>query len=360
MVKLCVAELFIPPLLQVCPSLHGGLLDYPKIVTGSAGRVTEKWEVCRLRQLQPSYHLCSSSDLTGAGSDQDGSQEDFFSSVTESATKLIGHHAWLTEVLVKAGDFEKVAGVAGGLALVRNKLWQLGGEKGEQLAGLYRQTCDLVEALCEQMTLYYSNSLTAALLDSESQDWEEPRPFHEGERVSYSVQMWWFTIETSRQYLWASLPPSMSANIFLPVLSQCLSSLISRYSSICPSTPRLAQYRADLLAVLLAVSELLPCLAQLGEEDTVTVVDRKCQLLLSLLVLVTAPAPALLASLISLTTSSREARPADWRPLLSPLYRPEAGLLLLTRRLSDLPQPDWPLLVQLCLSSRSAERIFPS
>ena len=36
-------------LVPVCPSRHGGQLDYPKIVTSSAGWVTEKWELC-LRQ----------------------------------------------------------------------------------------------------------------------------------------------------------------------------------------------------------------------------------------------------------------------------------------------------------------------
>ena len=83
--------------------------------------------------------LFCSSDLSGAAASQESQEQpdDFFSSVLESASKLISHHAWLTEVLVKAGDFEKVAGVAGGLALVRNKLWQLSGET-EELAGLYR------------------------------------------------------------------------------------------------------------------------------------------------------------------------------------------------------------------------------
>ena len=248
-------------LVSLCPSRHGGLLDYPKIVTGSAGSVTEKWELC-LRLVRPTYYLCSS-DLTGAAHHEEPQEEpeNFFCSVMESATKLISHHAWLTEVLVKVGDFEKVAGVAGGLALVRNKLWQLSGETGE-LSGLYRESCELVESLCEQMTLYYSNSLTAALIDSDSQDWEDTRPFHEGERVSYCVQMWWFTMETTRQYLWSSLPPNMSQNIFLPVLSQSLSTLVTRYSTISPSTARLPQYRADLLALLLAVSELLPCVTE--------------------------------------------------------------------------------------------------
>ena len=33
-------------LASLCPSKHGGLLDYPKIVTESAGRLSEKWDRC--------------------------------------------------------------------------------------------------------------------------------------------------------------------------------------------------------------------------------------------------------------------------------------------------------------------------
>ena len=82
-------------------------------------------------------------------------------------------------------------------------------------------------------------------------------------------------------------------------------------------------------------------------------VHTKCELLLTLLVTVTAPAPSLLSSL--------QARPgprSDWRQAVCPLYRqqpasPHTRLYLLARLVSDLPQPAWPLLVQLCLTSSS-------
>ena len=78
-------------------------------------------------------------------------------------------------------------------------------------------------------------------------------------------------------------------------------------------------------------------------------VHTKCDLLLSLLIMVTAPALSLLSSLRT------QPRPrSDWRQVVCPLYRPQpARLYLLTRLVSDLPQPAWPLLVQLCLISSS-------
>ena len=180
--------------------------------------------------------------------------DDFYSSLSESASKLIVHHAWLTEILVRVGDIEKLAGVAGGLALVRNKVWHFNKvRETEDLCQLYRETCELVECLGEQMSLYQSNTLTnMVMVDTESQDWEDFKPFHEGGRCSYSVQMWWYYLETSRQFMWASLPPSMSQKIFISVLNSGLGVLTHRYSKLTPSPARVGQYRADLLAILLS------------------------------------------------------------------------------------------------------------
>ena len=173
-------------LVGVCPSRHGGMLDYPKIVTESAGLVSHKWELCLLL-LSPDFYRCGDTEESQLLHQHDeNSPENFYASVFESANKLILHHAWLTEVLVKASDFEKIAGVAGGLALIRNKLWQfneliLTNTGSGMFSGLYVETCDLLEGLCQQMTLYYSNTLnTIVIIDSDSQDWEDTKPFHEG------------------------------------------------------------------------------------------------------------------------------------------------------------------------------------
>ena len=358
-------------LASLCPSKHGGLLDYPKIVTESAGRLSEKWDRC--------WDSLGDRDLHGEKTASNGvshrsdtnkadknnmdvdSMEDFYSSLSESASKLIVHHAWLTELLVRAGDIEKLAGVAGGLALVRNKIWHFNRlRETEGLVELYRETCELLECLGDQMSLYHCNTLTnLVMVDTESQDWEDYKPFHEGERCSYCVQMWWYYLETSRQFMWASLPPSMSHKILLSVLNSSLGVLTHRYSTLTPSPARLGQYRADLTAILLSVAEWLPSLSP--DLPSLTRPDRdlgvlhsvhtKCELLVSMLVLVTSPPPTLLTRLESPRPHKRSG--SSWLQLLSPgLYSPncldvsKTRVYSLTRLISDAPQPDWGLLVQ--------------
>ena len=349
-------------LASLCPSKHGGLLDYPKIVTESAGRVAEKWDRCFLKLSE--HEDLPSNGLNGqhlAGLDNVDTMDDFYSSLSESASKLIVHHAWLTELLVRVGDIEKLAGVAGGLALVRNKVWHFNKvRETEGLSQLYRETCELVECLGEQMSLYQSNTLTnMVMVDTESQDWEDFKHFHEGERCSYSVQMWWYYLETSRQFMWASLQPSMSQKIFISVLNSGLGVLTHRYSKLTPSPARVGQYRADLLAILLSVSEWLtavsPDLRSLtqpaSELGLLRSVHTKCELLVSLMVMVTSPPRTLLDSLESPRSLKRPA--STWLQLISPgLYSPNCldltrtQLYSLARLVSDAPGPDWGLLVQ--------------
>ena len=406
--KVDLEECDLLGVMGLCPSRHGGLLDYPKIVTESAGLVAEKWELCLelvfQKATEPSNSekaitiapiangVAKSKPKTQQISEEDineNTEDDFFASVSESASKLILHHAWMTEILVKNGDIEKFAAVAGGLALIRNRLWHYNevivtkhGPK--QFQALYRETCDLIEAICEQMTLYYSTNLTTVVLqDSESQDWEDPKPFHEGDRLSYCIQMWWFSMESNRQYLWSSLPPNMSQKIFLSVLNDCLSLLTHRYSTLSPTTARIPQYRSDILAILLAVVELLPCVtstlptlsAPTKDHSKLLSIHSKCEILLSMLVMVTAPATSISSIIVdnphSKTLPSIHKRRTllqdkrkTWQEVVCPrLYSrtpshttPGAQLYLLSRLIADHPQPQWSLMVQLCTTY---SRAFP-
>jgi len=407
--KVDLEECDLLGVMGLCPSRHGGLLDYPKIVTESAGLVAEKWEICLELVLQENKELsngpgnCNNvpkkavvvngdakpkTNLPQVSEEEinENNEEDFFASVSESASKLILHHAWMTETLVKNGDIEKLAAVAGGLALIRNRLWHYNEvivtkQGPKQFQSLYRETCDLIEAICEQMTLYYSSNLTTVVLqDSESQNWEDPKPFHEGDRLSYCIQMWWFSMESNRQYLWSSLPPNMSQNIFLVVLSDCLSILTHRYSGISPTGARLDQYRADILAILLAVVELLPCVAPdlptlaspTTEHPKLLSIHAKCEILLSMLVMVTAPATVISNIIVdnphSQTLPNIHKKkpslepPKTWQELICPaLYTkryshttPATQLYLISKLIADHPQPQWALMVQLCTSYSQA------
>ena len=50
-------------------------------------------------------------------------EEDFYSAVSESASKLILHYGALAKKVLAAGDMQTTLRVYTGLALIRNKLW---------------------------------------------------------------------------------------------------------------------------------------------------------------------------------------------------------------------------------------------
>lgn len=74
--------------------------------------------------------------------------------------------------------------------------------------------------------------------------------FHslQGERCSYSIQMWHFHLQGLQHDLCTLLAPvsyDLVENILLSVLSQTLSHLARRYSSTTPSHARLNQFRCS-------------------------------------------------------------------------------------------------------------------
>ena len=84
--------------------LFEGMLDYPKIVTHSAGLVMDKWDVCHKilagkhkPKLQANGSVAPKEVILDEGSNL-SVHDEFVASVVESASKLILHHAWLTEV----------------------------------------------------------------------------------------------------------------------------------------------------------------------------------------------------------------------------------------------------------------------
>ena len=310
-------------------------------------------------------------------------EDDFFASVSESVAKLLLHLAWLTETGVQLGDVERLVAVGGGLALIRNKLWHyneviLTKEGGRRFRELYQETSHLADAVCDQIGLYHSSTLaTVVLQDSQSQDWEDPKAWHEGERLSCCVQLWWFSIQAARHTLFSSLPPTSSSAILLRLLNDSLSLFAHRYSNLRPTVARLAQYRCDLLAILLGTAQLLPSispslesLSHPSNHAKLPAIHTKAETLMAALVMVTAPASSIAAELVSdpksgrLPALSQRRAPQGetWASLLCPssclgekqprtkdqkLHR----VSLLVKLVASQPHPAWGLQVQACLSS---------
>ncbi|KAL7392198.1 hypothetical protein ABVT39_021043 [Epinephelus coioides] len=166
---------------------------------------------------------------------------------------------------------------------------------------------DTVEALRDQLTSYCIHICSTCLLqDAESHHWADPKPFYEGERCSFSVQMWFYFLCGLRSDLWAVLPAEMAKDILGQVLSETLQLLVQRYARARPSYKRHLQIRCDITAVLLYVEQLMWSVCEspealvrsnpssaiaiiAGGSDWPYQIHSLCEQLLMVLVIVTAP-----------------------------------------------------------------------
>ncbi|XP_072288852.1 uncharacterized protein KIAA0825 homolog [Eucyclogobius newberryi] len=121
------------------------------------------------------------------------------------------------------------------------------------------QKCqDVAETIREQLTTYGIQVCSTCLLqDAESYHWDDPKPFDEGERCSFSVQMWYYFLCGLRSDLWPVLPAALSKELLGNVLSETLQLLLQRYALARPSYRRHQRIRCDITAVLLYVEELM-------------------------------------------------------------------------------------------------------
>ncbi|XP_060927572.1 uncharacterized protein KIAA0825 homolog [Limanda limanda] len=168
----------------------------------------------------------------------------------------------------------------------------------------YQET---VDALKNQLTSYFVQACTSCILhDAESHQWADPKPFYEGERCSFSVQMWFYFLCGLRSDLWAVLPPEFAKDVLGQVLSETLLTLVQRYARAQPSYKRHLQIRGDITAMLLYVEQLMWSLCEspeallranpssavaivAGGSDWPYQIHSLCGQLLTVLVIVTAP-----------------------------------------------------------------------
>ncbi|MEQ2298968.1 hypothetical protein AMECASPLE_010630, partial [Ameca splendens] len=166
---------------------------------------------------------------------------------------------------------------------------------------------ETVEALREQLTSYCIQVCFACVLqDAESHDWADPKPFYEGERCSFSLQMWFYFLCGLRSDLWVVLPPELAKDVLGYVLTETLQLLVQRYARVRASYKRHLQIRSDITAVLLYVEHLMWSVGESPEgmilinpSSEITIIGggsdwpyrihSLCDQLLTVLVIVTAP-----------------------------------------------------------------------
>ncbi|XP_054253970.1 uncharacterized protein KIAA0825 homolog [Indicator indicator] len=139
---------------------------------------------------------------------------------------------------------------------------------------------------------------TSILQDAESHHWDDYKAFYEGERCSFSVQMWHYFCCALHHDLWTILPPKTAQEILRDVLEQSLALLASRYCQACPSYKRTPQIRIDIAAILMCTEDMLWSVCSSVQEFLNPHEDRAlkiykihshCNSLLSVLAVLTSP-----------------------------------------------------------------------
>ncbi|XP_061478297.1 uncharacterized protein KIAA0825 homolog isoform X2 [Rhineura floridana] len=107
-----------------------------------------------------------------------------------------------------------------------------------------QQYQELISVLQLQVTNYCIRvCATSILQDADSHYWEDYKAFYEGERCSFSIQMWHYFCCALHHDLWTVLPPILAQEILKEVLEESLALLTCRYFQAQPSYKRTPQIR---------------------------------------------------------------------------------------------------------------------
>ncbi|XP_021235375.1 uncharacterized protein KIAA0825 homolog isoform X1 [Numida meleagris] len=171
-----------------------------------------------------------------------------------------------------------------------------------------QQYQEFISVLQFQVTNYCVRvCATSILQDAESHHWDDYKAFYEGERCSFSVQMWHYFCCALHHDLWTILPPKLAQEILTDVLEQSLAVLSSRYSQACPSYKRTPQIRIDIAAILMSTENVLWSVCSSVQEFLNPREDRDlkiykmhshCNNMLSVLAIITSPLKNLYETLL--------------------------------------------------------------
>ncbi|KAM9330952.1 uncharacterized protein KIAA0825 homolog [Gastrophryne carolinensis] len=232
---------------------------------------------------------------------------------------------------------------------------------------------EFISNLQIQVTNYCVNVCATSLLhDAESHHWDDNKAFYEGERCSFSIQMWHYFCRGLRHDLWTVVSPCHAQKIFSAVLEQTLALLTFRYSQARPNYKRAPQIRIDILAILFCVEDLLWSVCKTVQElvkptenpdNVIFKIHSYCDSLLTVLAISSAPLESLTEA-IKNNCAKHNAHPSKpaaedllyWlkfiHPELFPSKTPSAGEMAVKGQLTLLlsqPGCNWNLLLETLL-----------
>uniref|UniRef100_A0A2K6UIJ9 KIAA0825 n=1 Tax=Saimiri boliviensis boliviensis TaxID=39432 RepID=A0A2K6UIJ9_SAIBB len=233
---------------------------------------------------------------------------------------------------------------------------------------------EFINALQFQVTNYCVRvCATSILQDAESHHWDDYKAFYEGERCSFSIQMWHYFCWALHHDLWTILPPKLAQEILAEVLEKSLGLLASRYARAHPSHKRTPQLRLDVTTILICTENMLWSVCTSVRkllnphehtDNTIFKIHTHCNNLFTTLVILTSPLTELyktfqhgLDESASDSLKSFFKQPLYWVSCISHFYpsllrTPSAGRLKAEGQLKLLlsqPGCNWNLLLETLL-----------
>ncbi|MCJ8746813.1 hypothetical protein PDJAM_G00146070 [Pangasius djambal] len=192
---------------------------------------------------------------------------------------------------------------------------------------------EVTEAVHEHLTSYCVHvCATSILQDAESHYWSDDKSFYEGERCSFSIQMWHYFLSALRSDLWSTVSPLLAQQTLAQVLARTLELLLQRYSRAQPSFKRHPQIRMDITAILLCVEQLMwsvydsleellrPEMPSETSRTWVSIIHSLCNQLLNVLVILTAPLTELYRTFQNGFSEESSITPADAHTCHTPFW----------------------------------------
>ncbi|XP_012500205.1 PREDICTED: uncharacterized protein KIAA0825 homolog [Propithecus coquereli] len=139
---------------------------------------------------------------------------------------------------------------------------------------------------------------TSILQDAESHHWDDYKAFYEGERCSFSIQMWHYFCSALHHDLWTILSSKLAQEILAEVLEKSLGLLASRYARAHPSYKRTPQIRLDVTTILICTENMLWSVCTSVQkllkpheyiDDKILKIHTHCNNLFTTLVILTSP-----------------------------------------------------------------------
>nr|XP_055089315.1 uncharacterized protein KIAA0825 homolog isoform X2 [Symphalangus syndactylus] len=237
-----------------------------------------------------------------------------------------------------------------------------------------QQYQEFINTLQFQVTNYCVRvCATSILQDAESHHWDDYKAFYEGERCSFSIQMWHYFCWSLHYDLWTILPPKLAQEILAEVLEKSLSLLASRYARAHPSCKRTPQLRLDVTTILICTENMLWSVCTSVQkllnphqhtDDKIFKIHTHCNNLFTTLVILTSPLTELYKTfqhgLVESASDSLKSffkQPLYWVSCISHFYpsllrTPSAGGLKAEGQLKLLlsqPGCNWNLLLETLL-----------